>query len=61
MTWTAIIRDLRTGMYSHTFTFIGSPDSIHALAEAKGRIESGFDVFAIVKGDHPVFSPISDA
>jgi hypothetical protein len=59
MTWTVIVRDLRTGMYSHTFTFIGSHDSTSALGEAKQRLRGGFDVFAVVKGDHPVFSPVS--
>ena len=61
MTWTVIVKDVTTGECSHSFSFIGSHDSDVAFEEARSRLRPAFDVIAIVKGDHPVYSPVFSA
>ena len=61
MIWTAIVVSMKGGNFSHSFSFTGSHDKSVAFAEARSHLQGQWlDVFAIIPGDHPVYSPVLD-
>lgn len=57
MTWTAITIT-PDGEFSYSFSFCGPHDKRAAFDHAQEQ--TGFEVIAIVSGDHPVYHPDSD-